>query len=169
MDIQDREKLVAAFEHMVKNVSESMHQAEEALAPTIDEMVHNAQQLTREIYVLTQEEAESLGSTLKRDMHKANQVLNQQSKELGDWLSFDMALAGDRFIEMIAQAADKSWLDFRSFEHEDHQASLYRSGEVCNAGSFSCKHCDEILRLSSTAQIPRCAACGHDEFFRLLG
>jgi len=160
MDIQDREKLVAAFEHMVENVSESMHQAEEALAPSVDEMVHNAQQLAREIYALTQEEAESLGSTLKRDIHKANQVLNQQSKELGDWLSFDMALAGDRFIEMIARAADKSWLDFRAFEHEDHQASLYRSGEVCNAGSFSCTHCNEI---------PRCAACGHDEFFRLLG
>jgi hypothetical protein len=167
MDIQDREKLVAAFEHMVENVNESMHQAEEALAPTIDEMVHNAEILAREIYALTQEEAESLGSTLKRDMHKANQVLNQQGKEIADWLSFDLALAGDRFIEMIAQAADKSWLDFRAFEHEDHQASLYRSGEVCNAGSFSCKHCDEILRLSSTSQIPPCVACGHKEFYRI--
>ena len=152
---------------MVENVSESMHQAEEALAPTVDEMVHNAQQLAREIYALTQEEAESLGSTLKRDMHKANQVLNQQGKELADWLSFDLALAGDRFIEMIAQAADKSWLDFHAFEHEDHQASLYRSGEVCNAGSFSCTHCDEILRQTSTAQIPNCGVCGHQEFYRI--
>ena len=130
-------------------------------------MVHNAQQLAREIYNLTQEEAESLGSTLKRDMHKANQVLNQQSKELGDWLSFDLALVEDRFIEMIARAADKSWLDFRAFEHDDHQASLYRSGEVCNAGSFSCTHCDETLRLSSAAQIPPCVACGHKEFYRI--
>ena len=169
MEIQDREKLVAAFEHMVENVSESMHQAEEALAPTVDEMVHNAQQLAREIYNLTQEEAESLGKTLKRDMQKANQVLNQQSKELRDWLSFDLALVEDRFIEMIAHAADKAWLDFRAFETEEHQASLYRSGEVCNAGSFSCNQCSETLRLSNTAQIPRCAACGHDEFFRLLG
>jgi cell division septum initiation protein DivIVA len=169
MEIQDREKLVAAFEHMVENVSESMHQAEEALAPTVDEMVHNAQQLAREIYNLTQEEAESLGGTLKRDMQKANQVLNQQSKELRDWLSFDLALVEDRFIEMIAHAADKAWLDFRAFETEEHQASLYRSGEVCNAGSFSCNKCSETLRLSSTAQIPRCAACGHGEFFRLLG
>jgi len=167
MEIQDREKLVAAFEHMVENVHESIHQAEEALAPTVDEMVHNAQQLAREIYNLTQEEAESLGNTLKRDMQKANQVLNQQSKELADWLSFDLALAGDRCIEMIARAADKSWLDFRAFEQGDHQASLYRSGEVCNAGSFSCKHCDEILRLSSTSQIPPCVACGGEEFYRI--
>jgi hypothetical protein len=167
MENQDRDKLVAAFEHMVESVSESMHKAEEALAPTIDEMVHNAQQLAHEIYNLTQEEAESLGVTLKRDMQKANQVLNQQSKELGDWLSFDLALVEDRFIEMIALAADKSWLDFRAFENEDHQASLYHSGEVCNAGSFSCTHCDAILRLSSTAQIPPCATCAGEEFYRV--
>ena len=49
MEINDREKLVAAFEHMVENVSESMHKAEEALTPTIDEMVHNAEQLAREV------------------------------------------------------------------------------------------------------------------------
>ncbi|MCP4472450.1 MAG: zinc ribbon-containing protein, partial [Gammaproteobacteria bacterium] len=39
---------------------------------------------------------------------------------------------------MIAHAADKAWLDFRAFGDEDHQASVYRSGEVCNAGRFSC-------------------------------
>ena len=80
MEIQDREKLVAAFEHMVENVSESMHQAEEALAPTVDEMVHNAQQLAREIYNLTQEEAESLGGTLKRDMQKANRCSTSRAR-----------------------------------------------------------------------------------------
>jgi hypothetical protein len=116
MDIKDKDKLIAAFDHMVDHVSEAIHNAEEALAPTIDEMVHNAQQLARELYVLTQEEAESLGETLKRDMHKANKTLNQQRKELKDWWSFDLALVEDRFIDLIARAADKGWLDFRAFE-----------------------------------------------------
>ena len=92
MDINDKEKLVAAFDHMVENVSEAVHKAEEALAPTVDEMIHNAQVLARELYALSQEEAESLGATLKRDMHKANRTLNQQRKELKDWLSFDLTL-----------------------------------------------------------------------------
>ncbi|MCP4469827.1 MAG: zinc ribbon-containing protein [Gammaproteobacteria bacterium] len=169
MEINDREKLVAAFEHMVENVSESVHKAEEALAPTIDEMVHNAQQLAREVYTLTQEEAEGLGATLKRDMQKANQAINQQKKELKDWLSFDLAVVEDRFIDMIARAADKAWLDFRAFENEDHQASLYRSGEVCNAGSLSCSKCGEVIRLSAAAQIPPCPACHHDKFYRVIG
>jgi len=169
MEINDREKLVAAFEHMVENVSESMHQAEEALAPTIDEMVHNAQHLAREVFTLTQEEAESLGATLKRDIHKANKAMNQQSKELKDWLSFDLTLVEDRFIDMIAHAADKAWLDFRAFENEDHQASLYRSGEVCNAGSFSCNKCGEIIRLPAAGQITACPACKHEKFYRVIG
>ncbi len=169
MDINNKEKLVAAFEHMVENVSQSVHQAEEALAPTVEEMVHNAQLVARDIYNLTQEEAEDLGRTLKRDMHKANEVLNQQSKEMQDWLSFDLAMVEDRFIDMIAQAADKTWLDFRAFENEDHQASVYRTGEVCTAGSFSCRQCDEILRLSEASQIPPCPSCQHEEFYRIAG
>ena len=167
MENQDRDKLVAAFEHMVESVSQSMHEAEEALAPTVDEMVHNAQQLAREIFTLSQEEAESLGNTLKRDMHKANEVLNQQGKELQDWWSFDLALVEDKFIDMIARAADKGWLDFRAFETEDHQASVYRTGEVCNAGSFACINCDKVLRLPGTEQIPLCPGCGHQEFYRI--
>ena len=169
MDISDKEKLVAAFNHMVENVSTAVHEAEEALAPTVDEMVHNAQVLARELFALTQEEAESLGNTLKRDMQKANKTLNQQRKELKDWFSFDMTLVEDKFIDMIARAADKSWLDFRAFENEDHQASLYRSGEVCNAGTFSCNHCDNSIKLSKSGQIPRCPVCDHGEFYRVVG
>jgi len=52
MEINDKDKLVAAFDHMVENVSEAIHNAEEALAPTVDEMVHNAQQLARELFAL---------------------------------------------------------------------------------------------------------------------
>ncbi len=168
MEINDREKLVAAFDHMVENVSDTIHEAEEALAPTVDEMVHNAQILARELFALTQEEAESLGNTLKRDMQKANTTLNQQGKELKDWFSFDLTLVEDRFIELIARSADKAWLDFRAFENEDHQASVYRSGEVCNAGTLCCKNCDKNITLPKSGQIPRCPVCDQDEFFRVI-
>ncbi len=170
MKNSERDKLVDAFEHMVENVSESMHDAEEALAPTVDEMVHNAKILARDLFALTQEDAEMLADTLKRDMHKANKTLNQQGKELREWLSFDLTLIEDRFIDMIARAADKTWLDFRAFEQENQpKASIYRSGEVCNAGSFACKHCGETLRLSGTGRIPPCPSCGRKKFHRVIG
>ena len=168
MDIGDREKLIKAFDHMVEQVNQAVHEAEEALAPTVDEMVHNAQQLAREIFALTQEEAESLGNSLRRDIHKANETLNRQRKELKDWLNFDLSLVEDRFIELISRAADKSWLDFREFENEERQASLYRSGEICNAGTFSCCNCNQRVILESSGEIPRCNACNHDEFYRVV-
>ncbi len=169
MDIKDRDKLVEAFEHMIENVADAMHEAEEALAPSVDEMVRNAQELTRDLFALTQEEAETLGNTLKRDMHKANDVLNRQGKELKDWWSFDMALMEDRFADMIARAADKTWLDFHAFESAAPEASLYRSGEVCSAGTFSCARCGHEMHLSKTGHIPPCANCHHGEFFRVVG
>jgi len=167
MEKHKTERLVAAFEHMIDSVSESVRETEEALAPGIDEMVHNAEQIARDLYRLTQEEAESLSATLKRDLHKANEVLNQQGKEISDWLSFDLALAEDRFIDLIAQAADKTWLDFHAFENDNLQLGEYRSGEVCNAGSFACQQCGEILRLSSAGQLPRCPGCDHDIYHRV--
>ena len=120
MDIKsDSKRLIEAFDHMVENVSQTIHEAEEALQPTIDEMVLNAQSLAHDLHQLSQEEAERLGKALKRDIHSANKILNQQGKELKDWLSFDLTLIEDKFIDLIARAADKTWLDFRSFEYEN--------------------------------------------------
>ena len=167
MEIKDSEKLVAAFKHMVDGVSQSVQEAEEALAPTIDEMVHNAQQMAREIHALTQEEAQSLGDSLKRDIHKANRVLNQQRKELRDWLSFDLALAEDGFIDLVARAADKTWLDLRAFENESGHGGQYRQNEVCNAGSFRCIACDHVMRLPETGIIPVCPNCNEGLFERV--
>ena len=168
MDIKDREKLVAAFDHMVENVAHAVHEAEEALEPTVEEMVHNAAELARELYSLSQEEAEGLADTLKRDIGKANRVLNRQRKEFKDWLSFDLAVAEDRFADLIARAADKTWLDFHKFEYEDHQASLYRSGEICSAGTFSCNACDSRIQLPASGQVPRCPECDNDQFYRVI-
>jgi len=68
---------------------------------------------------------------------------------------------------LIQRAADKTWLEFRAFENENLQLAEYRSGEVCNPGSFACQQCGEVLRLSTTSKIPPCANCGHDVYHRV--
>jgi len=169
MDIKsDNKKLIKAFDHMIDNVSQTIHEAEEALKPTIDEMVLNAQSLAHDIHQLSQEEAERLGKALKRDIKSANKTLNQQGKELKDWLSFDLTLVEDKFIELVARAADKTWLDFRSFEAENKQAEVYRTGEVCSAGKLCCKSCAQTMKLSKTSHIPPCPRCHHTEFYRVV-
>lgn len=165
---EDKDKLIDAFDHMVDQVNQSIHKAEETLSPTIEEMVHNAQKMARDLYSLTQEESEALAKTLKKDLHKANETLNQQRKELKDWLSFDLTIVEDRFIDLIARAADKTWLDFHAFEIESHQGSIYRTGEVCNAGTLSCKQCGKEVHFSKTSHIPPCAGCHGTEFYRVI-
>ncbi|MCP4431875.1 MAG: zinc ribbon-containing protein [Gammaproteobacteria bacterium] len=164
----DKEKLIEAFDHMVDQVNHSIHKAEETIKPSLDEMLQNAQKMARDLYALTQEESEALAKTLKKDIHKANQALNQQGKELKDWLNFDLTLVEDRFIDLIAKASDKTWLDFRAFESEDHQASSYRTGEVCNAGTLSCNQCGKEMHFSKTSHIPPCAGCHGSEFYRVI-
>jgi hypothetical protein len=169
MDIKsDREKLVKAFDHMVENVSHSIHVAEEAVSPTIDEIVQNAQKITADLFKLTKKESERLGKTLKRDIESANKTLNQQGKELKDWLSFDLTLVEDKFIELIARAADKTWLEFRSFEDEERQADSYHTGEICNAGTLCCKNCVQTIHMSKSGHIPPCPHCHHTEFYRVV-
>ena len=169
MDIKsDSKKLIKAFDHMVDNVSQTIHEAEEALKPTIDEMVLNAQSLAHDIHQLSQEETERLGKALMRDIKSANKTLNQQGKELKDWLSFDLTLVEDKFIDLIARAADKTWLDFRSFENENKQGEVYRTGEVCSAGTLCCKGCAQTMKLSKTSHIPPCPRCHHTDFYRVV-
>jgi hypothetical protein len=175
MDIKsDREKLVKAFDHMVENVSHSIHVAEEAVSPTIDEMVQNAQRITADLFKLTKKESERLGKALKRDIKSAHKTINQQGKELKDWLSFDLTLVEDKFIELIARAAEKTWLDFRSFEEEnknetdDRATDSYRTGEICSAGTLCCKNCVQTINLTKTSHIPPCPHCHHTEFYRVV-
>ncbi len=169
MDIKsDREKLTRAFDHMVEHVNQAIHDAEEALAPSVDEMVNNAQSIAHELFTLTKKESERLGKALKRDIKSANKTLNQQRKELREWLSFDLTLVEDKFVELIAQAADKAWLDFRDFENEAINASVYRTGEVCSAGTLCCSNCAQTMNLTKTTHIPPCPKCHHTEFYRVV-
>ncbi len=164
----DSEKLTRAFDHMVENVNQAIHDAEEALAPSVDEMVSNAQELAHEVFSLSKKESERLGKTLKRDIESANKILNQQRKELKDWLSFDLALVEDKFIELIARAADKTWLDFRDFENEERNASVYSAGEICSAGTLSCVQCSKTLKFTKSSHIPPCPDCQCSEFYRVV-
>lgn len=163
----DRSKLIEAFDHMVEDVSEAMHEAEEALAPTVDEMIHNAQVLARDLYSISQEESETLAQALRDELADANKVINQQRKEFKDWLSFDFALVEDKFLELVERAADKTWLDLRAFGKSPSRTGHYKTGEISTAGSFSCNHCKATIQLTKSSHMPPCPKCGERKFERI--
>lgn len=119
MDIKiDNKKLAQAFSNMAEQVNLAIHNTEELLAPTVDEIVHNAKTLTEEIHQLSQEEAAFLSEAMKLEIETANEALTEQKKELKDWLGFDLLLVEQKFLGLLERTTDKSWLDFKAFEAE---------------------------------------------------
>jgi hypothetical protein len=119
MDIKtERQKLTQAFSNMAEQVNLAVHNAEELISPTIDDMVDNAKALTKEIYQLTQEEASFLGEAMKLELDNASEALSEQKEELRGWLDFDLLLVEQQFYDLLEKTADKSWLDFKAFEAE---------------------------------------------------
>ena len=163
-----KDKLLQAFNHMVDEVHASIEKAEEALSPTIDEMLENAQTMSKNLYALSQDEAKSLSNHLKRDIKNARQYMDTDGKEFKEWLNFDIELVEDRFVDMLTKAADKTWLDFRMFEQKTQENSVYRTGEYCSAGTLSCKSCDQVMKFTKNTRIPPCPKCHKTEFERLV-
>jgi hypothetical protein len=119
MDIKiDQKKLAQAFSSMAEHVNLTVHNTEELLATTIDDMVHNAKILTEEIYQLSQEEAAFLSEAMKLEIETANDALSEQKQEFEEWLGFDVLLVEQKFLDLLEKTADKSWLDFKAFEAE---------------------------------------------------
>jgi len=114
----DQKRLAQAFSNMAENVNLTVHNTEELLTTTIDDMVHNAKILTEEIYNLSQEEAAFLSEAMKLEIKTANEALSEQKQEFEEWLGFDVLLVEQKFLELLEKTADRSWLDFKAFESE---------------------------------------------------
>ena len=114
----DQKRLAQAFSSMAENVNLTVHNTEELLTTTIDDMVHNAKILTEEIYQLSQEEAVFLSEAMKLEIETANDALSEQKQEFEEWLGFDVLLVEQKFLDLLEKTADKSWLDFKAFEAE---------------------------------------------------
>ncbi len=114
----DQKRLAQAFSSMAENVNLTVHNTEELLTTTIDDMVHNAKILTEEIYQLSQEEAAFLSEAMKLEIETANDALSEQKQEFEEWRGFDVLLVEQKFLDLLEKTADKSWLDFKAFEAE---------------------------------------------------
>jgi len=168
MDKQNNEKLVEAFDHMSKVVIEALHKTEEALAPTAEKMLENAEHIVRDLYALSKDEARVVREALSRDLAKAHKTINEEGKELRDWLNFDMNQIEDRFLELVCKASDRTWLEFREFESANIHASIYKTGEICSAGTLSCNACGQTMQLKKSSHIPPCPKCHKTEFTRVI-
>ena len=162
-----KDKLLQAFNHMMDEMFNAMEKAEQTLSPTVEEMLNNAEKMTKQMYALTQDEVKSISAHVKRDIANAREYMKTDGKELNQWFNFDLKLMEDRFADFLAQAADKNWLDFRAFK-EHQQNTLYKTGEICTAGTFRCLDCKQEMTFTKNTRIPPCPKCHHTNFERVV-
>lgn len=167
MMTDQKDKLLQAFNHMVDEVHAAVEKAEETLSPTVDEMIHNAEKLSKKLYALTQDEARTLAEHLKRDIAHARDYMETEGRDFNQWLKFDIKQVEDKFVGFLSQAADKTWLDFRAFK-EFQQNTLYQTGEICSAGTLRCLDCGQEMKFTKNSHIPPCPKCHHTSFERVV-
>jgi len=81
MMTEPKDKLLQAFNHMVDELHAAMEKAEETISPTIDEMVTNAEKISKKLYALTQDEARTVTEHLKRDIAHARDYMDKEGKD----------------------------------------------------------------------------------------
>jgi len=165
---EQTDRLLKAFNHMLDELHAAVEKAEETLSPTVDEMLQNAEKMTRKVYALTTDEAKSLTTQLRREITQAREYMQTEGREFNAWLNFDIQQVEDQFAEFLSRAADKTWLDFRAFELMSKQNSIYKTGELCSAGTLRCMKCSQEMKFTKNSRIPPCPKCHHTQFERVV-
>ncbi len=162
-----KDKLLQAFNQMIDDLHAAIEKAEEKMAPTLDQMISNAEKMSKQLYALTQDEIRLVSDHVKRDIAHAREYMQTEGHELNQWLKFDIQQVEDKFADFLAQAADKNWLDFHAFK-QNQQNVLYRTGEICAPGTLSCLSCGQEMKITRNNRIPPCPKCHKTEFSRLV-
>lgn len=163
----NRNRLINAYDRMIERVKarlEEFEQVEREALPNLQRTIEHAAEKAVELGELTHEEAQLVGSYLKRDLQDAGQYLASTGHDLRAWLRFDLALIEDRMLELFRSAADKTRLEMLAFEETVERASHYVTGEITGPGTLQCDNCGKLLHFHATGHIPPCPQC-HTTYF----
>ncbi|HIF18275.1 MAG TPA: hypothetical protein EYG50_00825 [Cycloclasticus sp.] len=162
--IQD--KLIDAYDTMVKRLHDAVEKAEKLAIPTIDENLEHAKEKAVELGELTKEEANKVADYLKRDLDDVSVYLQETKEEFSQWLSFESALVEGKIGDWIESVADKTKLEWDKLSLDAIKSTLYHSGEVTGPGTLQCISCEQTLNFKKTGHIPPCPKCHKTEFKR---
>ncbi len=165
---------IDAYDQMAERVKfrlEALEQVEKAVFPQLHASIEHAAEKAIELGELTREEAQLIGSYLKRDLEDAGQYLSNTGRELRDWLRFDVELLEDRMLDFFQRGVDQSRLDFLAFKDIEANAERieYYSGEITGPGTLQCEQCGGRVICHTTTAIVPCLACGGTVFVRVGG
>ena len=162
--IQD--KLLNAYDTMVKRLHDTVEKAEKLAIPSIDQNLQQAKEKAVELGELTREEANKVAGYLKRDIDDISAYLQETQDEFSEWLSFESTLIEGKIGDWLNLVADKTKLQWDKLSLDAIKAQLYHSGEVTGPGTLECIACEQTLNFKKTGHIPPCPKCHKTEFKR---
>ncbi|HPF58007.1 MAG TPA: zinc ribbon-containing protein [Candidatus Competibacteraceae bacterium] len=171
-DLSNSSLLVRAYRQMMERMKsrlEELEQAEKTAFPQLNASIEHAAEKAVEVGELTREEAQLIGSYLKRDLEDAGHYLTATGRDLRAWLRFDLELLEDRLLDFFQRGVDQSRLDLLKFETPPVRVEeeRYRCGEITGLGTLQCEQCGEWVVFHAPAAIGPCPACGGTSFLRV--
>lgn len=165
-DTEKKEKQLNAYNRMLENVKTFINDAEKEYGPKIQYGLESAKEKAGELEELTKEEVEKVGVYLKRDLMDAAEYLQENGKDLSDWLNFDIELIEERFIDTFSVIADQTRLELDRLADQANAVGVWKTGEIAGIGTLVCKSCGEQLHFHKPGHIPPCPKCHGVEFKR---
>lgn len=160
------DKLVHAYEQMLKQTHETIETAQKESVPRFREMLEKARDNMVELGELTREEADKVSQFIKRDIEDAASYIADTGQELRDWWRFDLQLMEQRMMDMFTRVADQTSLQLAQWAETARQMSLYQAGEITGPGTLVCDKCGAETHFVKAGRIPACADCGGTRFRR---
>jgi polyhydroxyalkanoate synthesis regulator phasin len=163
------DRLVNAYEEMLKRTREGIEQAQEEARETAPKLRHMLEQVRDnmvELGELTREEAAKIADYVERDVEDAAHWLVETGEDLREWWRFDLELIEQRMLDAFTSVADQTSLQLKQWAERARQASLYQAGQITGPGTLVCDKCGAETHFTRTGRIPACAECGNLTFRR---
>ncbi|MBK1642340.1 hypothetical protein CKO12_10705 [Chromatium okenii] len=166
MTDQPTDKLVQAYEQMLKQTHATLDAAQQESMPRFRELLNHTREQMIEIGELTREEGERVSEYIRRDIEDAANYLVETGQEMHDWWQFDLQLMEKRLLDMFTLVADQTSLQLAQWAETARQMSLYQAGEITGPGTLLCDRCGAPTHFVCAGRIPACSDCGGTQFRR---
>jgi len=149
----------SAYDRMLPNVRVFLHDTTDTLEINLADAIESAKGQAIHLGELTKDEAELIGSYLRRDLQDAGTFIEQQRGELADWLRFDAKQVERRIWETLSLVVDKTTLGLEQLREQTQLRSEWHTGEITGPGALMCDACGEEIHFHKTGHIPPCPKC----------
>ncbi|EAR21891.1 zinc ribbon-containing protein [Nitrococcus mobilis] len=155
MTERNRDHHAHAYERMLDRLRHAMEHAK------LHEALETVKERAVELGELTREEAERVGSFLRRDVEDAARYSATTDEDLKSWLRMDLQLVENWIWDRFSSVADRTRLEWMALQRElqQQQTSDYYAGEVAGPGALTCSNCGAVIRFTQAEPIPVCPQC----------